>query len=433
MGFQASATSVTIRARLTKLGRQKLIENSNTVFSHFMLGDSDANYYTSEVLPTGTIPTNSGNIAFISGSTSDNIADGVGVNSKLYRTISPATLKPKQNGSSTLIPTLRLLGETTVSGDNVSYVAISKSATTSEFTNLFKSLSLPLSTANIYTFAQEVSSNGGWADTPFSGLGVSNVLLSVINSDQYGELIDGKSIKVTLPVYTGYTTGGTPTGATTYTLYSTFPKTSWPNTVLDYWYKDDGDTPVDLFGNRINVAYLVSDDIQKPNDDVTKSWSTGYDSYKPFSQGNKETINTIAVPSTGINSDRIAGIAYLDKGILAITDQTIVNNIATNFSGDSTTNTINDGLGLYYYSAGTYNTVIDSIQNDLVQDIVCIADKGEFYNTQNTTFNINDNVRISEIAITDGTQNNILAIGKTDRHIIKTKNEMIIFNVQIVI
>ena len=141
----------------------------------------------------------------------------------------------------------------------------------------------------------------------------------------------------------------------------------------------------------------------------------------------------MSVSTTGINSDRIAGIAYLDKGILAITDQTIVNNIATNFSGDTTTNTINDGLGLYYYSAGTYNTVIDSIQNDLVQDIVCVADKGEFYNTQNTTFNINDNVRISEIAITDGSQSGVLAIGKTDRHITKTKNEMIIFNVQIVI
>jgi hypothetical protein len=434
MGFQASATSVTIRARLTNLGRKKLIENSNTAFSHFMLGDSDANYYTSEPLPTGLVPGNSGNLAFISGSTSDNIASGVGINSKLWlTTVSSGPLKLKQNSSSTLVPTLRLIGETTVSGDNVSYVTISKSATTSEFTNLFKSLSLPLSTANILTFSNTLASNGGWADTPFSGLGVSNVLLSVINNDQYGELIDGKSIKVTLPVYTGYTTGGTPTGATTYTLYSTFPKTSWTNTSLDYWYKDESDTRIDLFGNRINVAYLVSDDIQKPNNDPIKSWSTGYDSYKPFSLGNKETINKIAVSATGINSDRIAGIAYLDKGILAITDQTIVNNIATNFSGDPTTNTINNGLGLYYYSAGTYNTVIDSIQNDLVQDIVCVADKGQFYNTQNPTFNINDNVRISEIAITDGTRTNILAIGKTDRHIIKTKNEMIIFNVEIVI
>ena len=237
---------------------------------------------------------------------------------------------------------------------------------------------------------------------------------------------------MTLPVYTGYTSGGTPTGSTTYTLYSTFPKTNKPNTVVDSQYKDTSIYPNSLFGNQINVSYLVSDDIQKPNNDATKSWSTGYDSYKPFSQGGKETINVETITSTGINSDKIAGVAYLDKGIIAITDQTIVDNIATNFSGDPATNTINDSLGLYFYSADSYNTVIDSVQNDVVQDIVCVAGVGQFYSTQNNTFDINDNVRISEIAITDGS-NNVLAIGKTDRHVIKTKNEMIIFNVQIVI
>ena len=73
MGFQASATSVTIRARLTKLGREEILKKNNSIFSHFILGDSDANYYTSEPLPTGTVPVNSGNLAFITGSSSDNI------------------------------------------------------------------------------------------------------------------------------------------------------------------------------------------------------------------------------------------------------------------------------------------------------------------------------------------------------------------------
>ena len=432
MGFTGSATTVTIRARLTKLGRQKLLTNSNTVFSHFILGDSDANYYTSELLPSGTVPTTSGNLAYLTGTTSDNIAEGSGVNSKLYKTISPGTQKVVEQNSAAINTVLREIGETTVSGSNLSYLTIIKSATTTDFTNLFKSLSLPLTVPNINTFSNTLSANGGWSDTPFSGLGVSNVLLAVIDNDKYGELIDGKSIKMTLPVYTGYTTGGTPTGVTTYTLYSTFPKTTLPNTVLDFQYKDRSSYPQLLFGNQINVAYLVSDDIQKPNNDTLKSWSTGYDSYKPFSQGDKETINVQTVTSTGINSDRIAGIAYLDKGILAITDQTIVNNIATDFSGDSTTNIINDSIGLYYYSADTYNTVIDSIQNDLIQDIICIAGRSEFYNTQNPTFDIEDNVRISEIGITD-VSGNILAIGKTDRHIVKCKNDIVIFDVQIVI
>ena len=245
-------------------------------------------------------------------------------------------------------------------------------------------------------------------------------------------MIDGKSIKIDLPVYTGYTTGGTATGITTYTLYSTFPKDTITNTNLDVQYKDKSIYPQSLFGNQINVSYLVSDDIQKPNNDGTKSWSTGYDSFKPFSLGFKETINVQDVPATGINVDKIAGVMYLDKGIFAITDPTIVNNIATNFSGDTDTDTITNSLGLYYYSANTYNSVVDSIQNDLVQDIVCKADRNEFYNTQNTTFTVYDEVRISEIAITN-ISGDVLAIGKTDRHIVKCKNDYVIFDVQIII
>jgi len=432
MGFQDSATTVTIKAELTKLGREKLLTNNNSVFSHFMLGDSDANYYTSEILPSGTIPVNSGNLAFISGSSNDNIAEGVGVNSKLYVTVSPKHRKPVERNSSAINPTLREVGETTASGGNLSYITISKSATNSEFTNLFQSLSLPLNSKQIYNFTTRLTVDQGWADTSFTSLGASNVLLAVIDNDSFGEMVNGQSIKMTLPVYTGYTTGGTPTGVTTYTLYSTFPKAKQNNAVLDFQYKDTSIYPQALFGNQINVGYLVSDDIQRPNNDPTKSWSTGYDSYKPFSQGDKETINVQSVTSTGIDADKVVGVVYLDKGIIAITDPTIVDNIATNYSGDPETNTINDSLGLYSYTGGSYNTVIDSIQNDLVQDVLCIAGRSQFYSTQNKTFTINDNVRISEIALTDS-RGNILAIGKTDKHVIKTKNDIIMFNVQIVI
>ena len=126
------------------------------------------------------------------------------------------------------------------------------------------------------------------------------------------------------------------------------------------------------------------------------------------------------------------GVVYLDKGIFTITDQTIVNNVATNFSGDVETTTTNNPLGLYYYTGGSYNCVVDSIQKDLVQNIVCIAARGEFYNSQNETLTVTDDVRISEVAITD-VSGNVLAIGKTDRHIVKKKNDFVVFDVQIVI
>lgn len=431
MGFIDSATTVTIRARLTDIGREKLLTNSNTIFSHFVLGDSDANYNTSEKLTTGRVPTNSGNLGANS-LTNDNIFQNVGVGSKLFLTVPPTTKKSVEINSSKINSEIKIVGENTVSGDSLTYLQIDKTITNNQNTNYFKSLSLPIKKVDVNVFTGTTSQNGGWSDTPFSGLGVSNVLMGVIDNSKYGEIIDGKSVKLTLPVYTGFTSGGTGTGITTYEIYSTFPKTTIPKTDLDSDYIDRSSYPKSLFSRPINVSYLVSDDLQKPNNDSSKSWSTGYDTFKPFSLNGKELINVQSVLSTGINADKIVGVVYLDKGIFTITDQTIVNNVATNFSGDVETTTTNNPLGLYYYTGGSYNCVVDSIQKDLVQNIVCIAARGEFYNSQNETLTVTDDVRISEVAITD-VSGNVLAIGKTDRHIVKKKNDFVVFDVQIVI
>lgn len=431
MGFINTANTITIRARLTDLGREKLLTNNNTIFSHFILGDSDANYNTNEKLTTGKIPTNSGNLGANS-TTNDNIYENVGIHSKLFITVAPKTKKSVERNSAKINKSVTSIGETIVSGESLTYVSVDKTNTSDENINYFKSLSLPIKRSDINIFTGTTSQNGGWSDTPFSSLGSKKILMGVIDNSQYGEIIDGKSVKISLPVYTGYTTGGTPTGLTTYDMYSTFPKTTIPRTELDTHYIDRSSYPQSLFTRRINVAYLVSDELQKPNNDSNKSWSTGYDSFKPFSLNGKELINVQTVAATGINADKIAGVIYLDKGIFAITDETIVDNIATNFSGDTGTDTTNNSLGLYYYTGDTYNTVVDSIQKDLVQNIVCIAARGEFYNSQNETLTVTDDVRISEIGITD-VGGNVLAIGKTDRHIVKKKNDFVIFDVQIVI
>ena len=431
MGFINSASTITVKARLTKVGREKILLNNNKIFSHFTLGDSDANYNTNEKLTSGLIPTNSGDIGY-NLNTNDNISENVFINSKLYVTVSPNTKKQVEPNSSTISMNSFNVGETTVSGTNLTYVALDKTNTSDKFINLFKSLSLPIRDVDNNIYTGTTSKNGGWSDTPFSGLGTNNILLGVIDNSQYGEIIDGRSIKIKLPVYTGFTTGGTPTGITTYEIYSTFPKTTIPKATLDSQFRDISSYPKALFANDINVSFLVSDSVQKPNNDSSKSWSTGYDTFKPFSLNGKELINVQTVADTLIYSDKIAGVMYLDKGIFVITDPYIIENIALNFSGATSTNTLNNGLGLYYYSASTYNTTIDSIQNDFVQNIVCIAARGEFYNSQNATLTVNDDVRISEIAITD-VAGNILAIGKTDRQIVKKKNDFVVFDVQIII
>jgi len=433
MGLVSTANTITITAKLTKAGRERLIEESNTIISHFILGDSYANYKTNQTLGSGLIPVNSGDLGE-NNTINNNIAEGIKIKNTLYLSNTQKKLKSVEKGSYQLRGELVNLGETIVSGSNLTFLTLDRTDTTNDETNYFKSLDLPITDVRKNVFTQ-TAKNGGWLDTAFSGINTDNVLMINIGRDTYGELIDGKSIKGVLPVATGFTTGGDVTGVTTYTFYSSFINSSqFSKKILDKQYKDKSVFTEGLFNGGMNIAYLVSDDIQKPNNDSSKSWSTGYDQFKPFSEKNKELIRPLTVAETGINADKIIGIAYLDKGLLAITEPSMVSGIteAFNFSGDSETSTITNSLGFTYMTGSSYNLTIDSCLNNLVQNIVCIAGRDEFYKTDNDTWDESDDIRISEIGITDLT-GELLAIGKPDRHIIKKKNDFVIFDVQIVI
>jgi hypothetical protein len=426
MGFISTATTITLTAKLTNTGRKRLLKENNNILSHFMLGDSDANYQTSATLPTGKIPTDSG-------------SQGVGgdesiVKSKLYVNNTSITKKAVKSGSNLIDTSTSNVGQSVVITSNLTYIILNKNNTSTDVTNLFKSLNLPILEKNKATFTATTSQNGGWLDTAFSGIATNQILLSVIDNSEYGELIDGKSIKSRLPIATGFTSGGTVTGITDYTFYSTFVNSGQFNkTQFDDTYKDNSVFTQGLFGAGANVSYMLSDNIQRPNNDVNNSWSTGYNSYKPYSIGNKKLLNTKTVATTGIVVDKLAGVAYLDKGMIIYTDPNIVNNVVTNFSGASaSTNTVTNSLGLYYYTGITYNTIIDSNNIDLIQNIICEADRGEFYRSENETIDNNDTVRISEIAITDQA-GIVLAYVKPDRQIEKLKNDLLIFDIQIVI
>lgn len=433
MGLISTANTITITAKLTKAGRERIIEESNTIISSFVLGDSDANYKTNQTLVTGLIPVNSGDLGE-NGGVNNNIDGGIDVKNKLYLANTQKKLKPIEKGSYQLRGELVNLGETIVSGTNLTFLTLDRTNTLSDKTNYFKTLDLPITDVRKNLF-NTTSQNGGWLDTAFSGINTDNVLMVNINKDTYGELVDGKSIKGEIPVATGFTTGGTVTGITNYTFYSTFINASqFPKKTLDNNYKDESVYTQGLFNGGMNVAYLVSDDIQKPNNDSGKSWATGYDQFKPFSEKSKSLINVNTVTETGINADKIIGIAYLDKGLIAFTEPSIVSGVtkAFNFTGDSETTTVSNSLGFTYMTGSSYNLTIDSCLNNLVQNIVCIAGRDEFYRTDNDTWNESDDIRISEIGLTD-VSGQLLAIGKPDRHIIKKKNDFVIFDVQIVI
>jgi hypothetical protein len=440
MGLINTANTITITAKLTKKGRERIIEESNSIFSNFMVGDSDANYLTNKSLNSGEIPANSGDLGE-NNTVNNNIAEGITLKSRLYVNATQQTIKPVAAGSFQLRGEVVNLGETVVSGSNLTFLSLDKTDSVNRPTNYFKSLNLPL-TDNRKSFFTKNSNQGGFLDTAFSGLNADNVLLLNIDNSQYGELIDGKSIRGYLPVATGFTTIGTGDTATTitsaittYTFYSTFVGSGqFSKTSYDNQYKDITNYTQSLFGSGMNVAYIVSDDIQRPNNDNSLSWATGYDTFKPFSQQKKELVRPIADTINSVNADNVIGVAYLDKGMIAITHPDIITGVteAFNFTGDTDTTTINNSLGFNYMTGSSYNVTIDSVLNNLVQNIVCVLGRDEYYRTQDELKTDTDDVRISEIAITD-IAGEILAIGKPDRHIVKKKNDFVIIDVQIII
>ena len=98
MGLVSTANTITITAKLTKAGRERLIEESNTIISHFILGDSDANYKTNQKLGSGLIPVNSGDLGE-NGMVNNNIAEGISIKNTLYLSNTQKKLKSVEKGS----------------------------------------------------------------------------------------------------------------------------------------------------------------------------------------------------------------------------------------------------------------------------------------------------------------------------------------------
>jgi hypothetical protein len=185
-------------------------------------------------------------------------------------------------------------------------------------TNLFYSFALPIDSSSSEQYTGATSVNGGYLDTALSGMASEKILVIGIDSSQYGELIDGKSIYLQLS-----------TLLSTYDIYGTYENNNAPSPDLDSRVNDQS-IHLQKFGP--NRCLLFSDLIQPPNNDGSKSWSTGYSLTKPFSLNGKQSWNFKSNTGLGLVADKPVGIAYLDKGFIVITEPTIVDNFDVNDS-----------------------------------------------------------------------------------------------------
>jgi hypothetical protein len=396
MGFVSSST--VLEAKLTPIGRQKLLSNNTTLITKFSLGDSDANYYCTLALANGEVPSGGGDLTASSGVTNNSVTNGVLIVNPLF-SIAGSQFKNVEPNSSKTVISQENIGQRTVTGTTLSHDIVYLSAnTTDSLVNLYNSFRLPITASQQLNFTNKVFSNGGWSDTALSGLATSVILAIGIPDDQYGEAIDGKEMRLTL----SGTTGGT------YTIYSTFQnKLNSPSEDDNKFTETSQQTTI----FAPNYAFIFSDQIKRPNGDPTKSWGTGFGNIKPFSVARKERYNLTTNTSLNLTADTAVGILFIDKGFAVITDPTII----ADFSLVNSTAT-----------TCTYNSSVTLVN----QEVVCIAGKGEFARSNNRTFTNGDTPKISEIGLYDNT-NTLIAYGKTRQHITKTPNELKVFAVKI--
>jgi len=396
MGFIASADTFTIKGKLTPVGRQLLITNSNALITTFALGDSDADYTVLSGLTYGEIPDFSGDL-----NTVNNGGANYNLRSVLYYN-GTSIVKPVEVSSLGINTSYDYNGFTTVeySAGTISQHIINRlSGSTDPLTNLFYSFGLPKSEDEQLYFTGLTTSEGGFSDTQLSGMSQDNVLLLGLSGSTYGEIIDGKSIKIQLS-----------TTASTYNLYGTFYNQDINLTQYDNSLVETSNVLSPFGTNRV---LLFSDEIMKPNGgDSTKSWSTGYGTEKAFSSvPKKELWNLSTVDELSITGDTPVGVAYLDKGFFAITHPDIVNNF--DLTGTTATATTIE---------------FNSVNSNVSQQVTCIADRNTFFNSTNTTFNLGDIPRITEIALFDN-NGNMIAIAKMNTTYYKPVNDIVIFNV----
>jgi hypothetical protein len=301
-----------------------------------------------------------------------------------------------QAGSNTVTISALFNGMIALSGSSLTQLTIDRTDANDGNSNLFHTFGLPITQAQQDLYTTYGTNDGGFLDTAIRNLNVDKVMVIAIDTCQYGELIDGKSIKLDMVSNAGSTTA-----------YGTYQKSLTPLTTMDTKLKDD--RPL---ANSIsqNVAFLFSDSIVKPNQDVSKSWATGYNLTKSYSLGGKALFNEVSEPTTSTLVDDAIGVAYLDRGFIVITNQTLIDGWDTNET----------------------KVQFNHVSNEVAQNITCIVERDEFATTNNDTHTDNEPIRVSEVALYDNS-GNVIAIAKSNTHILIGANQFMAVGVKILV
>jgi hypothetical protein len=156
-----------------------------------------------------------------------------------------------------------------LSGNELLYTYASKTKTSTPYANLFKSFNFPITQEELNEYFNLYN------DTALKHLNVSEIVVVEIPKGKYGELIDGKTFKLTFPV----TLNSVATSTTVYGTYFGFDGQASTNTFLGnelnkrYTEKIKnyfGFEPTVDNGYQTNVTFLYSNNIAIPQDKGTE-------------------------------------------------------------------------------------------------------------------------------------------------------------------
>lgn len=364
-----------------------------------------------------------------------------------------AIYKAVEQGSGIFEKKLITLGVTSLNGEELKFSKADRTDLLSYNANLFSSFNLPITT----TQKNKFTGSGQFANSAFQHLNQDKVIVVEIVKNSYGEEIDGKTFSIKVPLKTGSV-------YSTITCYSSFFSNSLISEIGEQLYSDPNQEsaefgqnyaitelpgqnglPTPKSGYSSNVAFLFSDDIRKPRGNNSYTWSQdskyfiGQYSVPPNLENFKWPANMSNSDGTGV--DVPVGIVYLDKGFAVLTHPAIVNNFAhdqginedgSDYSGDAKFNNI------HFSGATLANVSFNSFNTEFIQRVSCFALPNEFYTSSNPTFveaygltNTGNNpVAFTEVALYNS-KYELIGIAKTSEPILKTKADIVTFDVQI--
>jgi len=361
--------SIKIITKLTPYGKEKILTNGVDLIKYFRVGDSDANYLVSDILKVGMIPSNGDETS---------VSENVKINSLINHSnsltkekeIKEESIKVVSDKKETPFINQHIEGELININDSIKG-------------NLFKSFNLPITKLEKILYLTNQQS-GGFLKTVISKFKTDEILILPIKQEN-GNIINGKDVKIGLNMIDGGK----------WDLYSSFSSQFNDNDNKSF---DEHPIIKKVFKNSV---LLFSDNVRKPLGDNSKSWSSGHKAFKPFKLGGKKTYNFL--------HDEAIGFLSLDLGFVVITNRKIINS----FKGDG-------------------NIEFKSFKNEVYQTINLLLDRNEFYTSNNSTFSIDDDVRITEFELLDENKE-VIAYAKLNGTIIKRKYEKLSINVKIVV